>query len=529
MRRDLGDFETPLELAGQILDTLERDGVRWTRVLEPTSGRGNFVTELLRRPVPPKQVIAIEIQAEHVGELRARLSGRPEASVLHDDLFRLNLRSSLNWTVEGPLLVVGNPPWVTNAELGSLGSTNLPIKSNIKGLSGLDAITGDANFDIAEYIWLKLIQELGHERPTIALLCKTAVARKVLEFSWRRHMPIGNARIRRIDAKRWFGAAVDACLLSVEIGEQGVSEAAVFDSLEATEAQSTMGLAAGELVADVARYALASGLDGRSQLEWRQGLKHDLSSVMELTSLGDKATTNGTRHFENGLGESVTIEELMVFPLLKGSDLNAGSMANSRWVIVPQHSIGEETAHLSLDAPKAWKYLTAHTELFQARKSSIYRGKPPFSVFGIGSYSFSTFKVAVSGLHKRPRFRALGPVEGLPVMLDDTCYFLSCRTARQAATLAALLNSQAVQQLLDSIVFLDNKRPFTKRVLQRVDLVGAFEASDKEVLRRSAEMEIDGLDCSDTEPWPESSMELLDQSGSASRGFTEQLSLLEAG
>ena len=49
----------------------------------------------------------------------------------------------------GPWLVLGNPPWVTNAELGLLKNSNLPIKSNFQGHKGLEALTGKANFDIS--------------------------------------------------------------------------------------------------------------------------------------------------------------------------------------------------------------------------------------------------------------------------------------------------------------------------------------------------------------------------------------------
>ena len=45
-----------------------------------------------------------------------------------------------------PILVIGNPPWVTNSAMGLLGGSNLPSKSNFQRLRGLDAITGKSNF-----------------------------------------------------------------------------------------------------------------------------------------------------------------------------------------------------------------------------------------------------------------------------------------------------------------------------------------------------------------------------------------------
>ncbi len=55
-----------------------------------------------------------------------------------------------------------------------------PVRINARRARGLDAMTGGSNFDLAEAVWIKLIRELASERPTIALLCKTSVARALL-------------------------------------------------------------------------------------------------------------------------------------------------------------------------------------------------------------------------------------------------------------------------------------------------------------------------------------------------------------
>ena len=53
-----------------------------------------------------------------------------------------------------------------------------------------------------------------------------------------------------------------------------------------------------------------------------------------------------------------------------------------------------------MSAPRLWSYLQAHAGSFTNRKSSIYRGQPPFALFGIGPYSFAPFKVAIGGLQQ---------------------------------------------------------------------------------------------------------------------------------
>lgn len=484
--RDLGDFQTPPALVDSVLDCLGPVGGKWSRVLEPTCGCGNFVQGLFRSSEPPSEVQAIELQDVHFESARKTFEYRSDSRVIFRkaNIFDLDLGRDLQWSNGGPLLILGNPPWVTNAELGALGSNNLPGKTNLKRLQGLDALTGSSNFDIAEYIWLKLIKELASERPTIALLCKTAVARNVLRFAFDAALPITRASIRKIDAKKWFGASVEACLFRVEIGPGKYRyEAEVFSNLSAEEPEHIMGFVNGQLVANVEAHKHSAFADGISPVTWRQGLKHDAASVMELVC-------DDSGQLKNKLGEIVDVESEYIYPLLKSSDLFHRTRPQ-KYVIVTQKRLNESTNQLRWSAPRLWDYLTAHIEVFDRRKSSIYRNKPSFAMFGIGDYSFSPYKVGVSGLHKTPRFRAVGPVAGRPTMLDDTGYFVACRSPEQAVLLSALLNDPACLELVRSMTFLDSKRPITKKLLQRIDLKALLERTEQHSLLARAGEDLD--------------------------------------
>jgi hypothetical protein len=500
LSRDLGDFQTPLALVAAVLDELGPIGRRWPRVLEPTCGRGNFLAGLLGRNEPPREVIGIEIQDDHAAAARAtalaRAKGTPEVAVaiVRASLFDLDLRRDLAWRQHGPLLVIGNPPWVTSAELGVLASENLPPKWNVKGARGLDARTGAANFDIAEAVWLKLIDELtggdNDEPATIALLCKMSVARNVLEHAQRRTWPVARASLTRIDARRWFGAEVEACLfrLTLEPGPGArVDRVPVFAALGATAPASELGFARGRLVADVSEFPRWTFADGTCPLAWRQGVKHDAAAVMELVLDLDPDGAPGS--VRNKQGAAVDVEPAFLYPLLKGTDLARSESESEpysprprRAVIVTQTRIGQDTRALEQAAPRLWTYLMAHAAALARRKSSIYRGQPPFAIFGIGPYSFAPYKVAVSGLHKTPRFRVIGPVAGQPVMLDDTCYFLACATPEQAALVAAILDEEAVRGFLRCLAFPGAKRPITKAILQRLDLAAIAERAERAAL-----------------------------------------------
>ena len=109
-------------------------------------------------------------------------------------------------------------------------------------------------------------------------------------------------------------------------------------------------------------------------------------------------------------------------------------------------------------------------DLLSNRKSSIYNNQPPFSIFGVGPYSFSPWKVAISGFHKNLNFRLISPIHDKPVVFDDTCYFIPCSSFEEAIVLKTLLDHPLTHQFYNSYIFWDNKRPITKTILKKLRL-----------------------------------------------------------
>ena len=488
-RQDFGDWQTPRGLVTEVLARLRADGGRFDRVLEPTCGRGHFLDRIRADWDASAELMGVEIQPDHADAARAIVGDR--GKVVTADLFQMDLARDLTWTGTGRLLVVGNPPWVTVAALGASGGSAQnpgPVRTNARRARGLDALTGASNFDLAEAIWIKLIHELRDDQPTIALLCKASIARALLHAVTTLDLPIQAATFWRIDAARWFGADVAAGLLRVKVGPgPKLAAVPVFDDLDATHPVTTWGVRDGLLLNDLAAYERASFADGAGPIAWRQGVKHDAASVMELIPQPGGG-------WVNGLGEPVDVEADRVYPWFKATDLARGLRPEPRRaVVITQRSLGEDPRDLARTHPRLWTYLEGHADRFRARKSSIYRGRPPFALFGVGPYSFSPYKVAVSGLHKSFRFRAIGPIDGRPSLVDDTCYFLACPTAEAACVLAAVLNGPEAADLLRGLTFLDNKRPITQAILKRLDLRALLDRADRGTLRVRAEAELQGL------------------------------------
>lgn len=474
-KRAYGDYQTPEDFSLDVCHYLKNNRkVNPSIIIEPTCGVGSFVKSSLI--FEASEIIGIEINPKYC-EICKETIDDSRVHILNADFFSFDFKSIIN--KKENILIVGNPPWVNNSTLSSLNSDNLPTKINFKGFKGMDAITGASNFDICEYIILRLIASLHGTNTTIAMLCKTSVARNVFAEMKRTHTDFSVCDIFEFNANKVFGINANACLLIIELSEKDMSAEIcnVYSFNNPEEIKNSFGYIDGKFYSDTIKDV--DDFSGSCCFEWRQGVKHDCSKVMELTFQGTELI--------NGLGEIVDIEDEYVFPLIKSSMFKSPIIEKlSKYVLVTQRKIREDTSHIKVDAPKTWDYLMEHKEFFLNRKSSIYKDAPDFSMFGIGDYSYAHYKVGVSGFYKKPLFSVLGSDNDKPVMTDDTSYFISFPTYDTAYTAMLILNSERVQKFLLTIAFLDAKRPFTKKVLERIDFhkilssIQAWELIDTE-------------------------------------------------
>lgn len=460
---EFGDFQTPLGLAQRVCARLTTLGVSPDVVLEPTCGVGAFVLAAITA-FPRATIHGYEINSDYLEVLRGGVAVG-DASRVHlqqADFFGTDWARVVGAN-SGRLLILGNLPWVTSSVLGALDSGNLPQKSNFLGHKGFDAITGKANFDISEWMLLALIRALDGQRYDVAMLLKTATARKIIGYVEKQKIGVEQAAIVNIDAKKEFGASVDASLLVLRFTGQRCTDSLeyqVFSSLDDIHS-SRVGHRNGLMVCDLASFDRHAQMVGESPQKWRSGVKHDASSVMEFTR-----TDIG---LVNGLGEVVDIEPTYLYPLMKGSDIGSNHPWRGKYVLVTQTRTGEDTSHIETDAPRTWAYLQRHAGVLDARGSSIYAKGHRFAIFGIGDYAFRPWRIAICGLYKKLNFRILGPIDGQPVMFDDTVYFVSFDTEQDARQALDQIASPQATDLLRSMIFWDEKRPIKSSVLNHLD------------------------------------------------------------
>lgn len=479
-KKEFGDYQTPIEFATKICTYLRDVLMIYPKViLEPTCGIGAFIKASLDVFEGINKAYGIEINSEYVKMCKENC-GDSRAIILNDNFFSFDTKS-LTLNAED-VLVVGNPPWATNSDL----NFNLPPKMNFKNLSGMDALTGGSNFDICEYMILKLIEEYTDTTTTIAMLCKTSVARNVVLELNRNNKHVEYIKILNFNASKVFGIGAIACLFVVKLSTTDNNmECKVSDIDNPEEIIDTLKVQNGVLMSLKNK---VEDLEGECEFVWRQGVKHDCAGIMELTK-------NIKGNYVNKNKDEIEIEDTFVYPLLKSSMFKKPIMDDdfNKFVIVTQKKVRQETTYIETQAPKTWEYLNNNKELFDKRKSSIYNGAPAFSVFGIGDYSYSKYKVGISGFYKKALFCLAYNKNNLskPVMGDDTTYFLAFDDINEAYTCMLVLNSKKVQEFLLSISFQDAKRPYTKKVLQRISLRKAVEVvSIEELVETEKELRI---------------------------------------
>ncbi|MFI3297115.1 MAG: SAM-dependent methyltransferase [bacterium] len=466
---EFGDWQTNYEFAKRVCLLLKKRGVNPLTLIEPTCGIGNFIFAALDVFDNIKTVYAIEINSQYVSQLIKSSKKYKDVNfvIIKDDIFTYDL-STIN--IEGELLILGNPPWVTNSVLSSLNSSNLPKKYNINKVNGIDSITGKSNFDIAESILIKLISNFSHCNGHIALLVKNSVVKNIIEQFNSNNLNLGELSQFEFNATLEFNVSVSASLFCAQFNRKYNRCCNVYDIYSLKKLRQIGYSSTGQIVANLTQYNKYKFIDGVCQLEWRSGIKHDCAKVMELEKNGNA--------FINGYYNELDIETKSVFPLIKSSDIKSDYIKQCRkYIIVTQSKPNENTNNIKLHSPKLYNYLETYSKQLKGRKSSIYKNKYNFSIFGVGEYSFKPYKIIISSLYKKNRFSLISSIDGQIAMIDDTCYSIGFNNKLLAEITLKLLNSPTVQEFISSISFKDAKRTVTKDLLMRIDLQEVFNTS----------------------------------------------------
>ena len=217
LKKEFGDYQTPYEFTTKIV-SIVNDFISFTPtiVIEPTCGVGNFLLSA-RNFFKNSYLLGIDINKEYLFQAKKKLKG-----IVDDNFYTLKEENIFDYDYKkvknlDNILILGNPPWVTNSYLEFNEASNLPIKTNFKKLNGFEAISGTSNFDISEYIILDIFKKLQNKNFSLAMLCKISVAINIMKELKKKNIGVYSCFLAKFDTKEIFNVSVDACLFFVEI------------------------------------------------------------------------------------------------------------------------------------------------------------------------------------------------------------------------------------------------------------------------------------------------------------------------
>jgi len=152
-----------------------------------------------------------------------------------------------------------------------------------------------------------------------------------------------------------------------------------------------------------------------------------------------------------------TIEPDLVYPLLRGRDVGRWRAKPSISIILsqdPDRRIGWDASWLRTKLPLTFEYLSNFEEQLRKRGSRVVRNlieKGPFySMYAVGPYTMSTWKVVWREQASAMTAAVVGPVGVRPVIPDHKLMLVPCESELEAQFVCGALNSSIVRQIVAS-------------------------------------------------------------------------------
>ena len=153
------------------------------------------------------------------------------------------------------------------------------------------------------------------------------------------------------------------------------------------------------------------------------------------------------------------IESEVLYPLARGRDVSRWKAAASIYLLFAQDTAtrkGIDLESMQSRYPKAFSWLKLFESQLGQRKSQAVRhfgaGHAFYTMFGVGEYTLSDWKVVWPELSNEMSAAVIGPYEGRPVLPDHTLVSVSTSTPREAHYLCAMLNSAPSRLLVKSSI-----------------------------------------------------------------------------
>ena len=150
----------------------------------------------------------------------------------------------------------------------------------------------------------------------------------------------------------------------------------------------------------------------------------------------------------------LTVEPALVYPLLRGRDVQRWCAEPSAWIVLaqdPSTRVGYDTRWLRENLPLTYEYLARFEVQLRERPAfrKYYEPTDPFySMYNIGPNTVAAWKVVWREQASSMTAAVCGPFNGRPIIPDHKLMSVPVETDTEADFLCAVLNSQPVAAIV---------------------------------------------------------------------------------
>ena len=192
----------------------------------------------------------------------------------------------------------------------------------------------------------------------------------------------------------------------------------------------------------------------------RHGVVNDLNSVFLLKINGKSGKYLSVNNLANIGRKKVKeikayLEPDYIYPLIKPNNTKRWHINGYYYMLLPQKKDGENNeSHLRVKFNKTYSYLSRFKKELLSRKSKWFKGegKPFYSIFGIGEYTFKPYKIVWCCMSYKPDFSVVSKVQdklmGTKELIpDNTIGNISFDSKEEAHFVCSVLNSEKAELL----------------------------------------------------------------------------------
>ena len=391
--------------------------------------------------------------------------------------------------------VCGNPPWVKWSHLPPDYATFIQPRCRALGVFSQDKWVGGIESDISTVITFEAIDRFLADKGRLAFLITGTVFVNESSGGFRLfslHNGKTNCKVIGVEdyqgVSPFVGVTNHATLLILEKGADNTypvpykrwtktvaSQASYEDGQAFRSANTAEDLIAIPVPGGNDRPWLKGTLeqkevwemvfaDGPQHYKARKGVTTDRNGIFWVKILGTK---DGLVQIQNqaeiGRTKGIPVHKTFVepdhlFPLIRGRQLSPFRVEmDDLHIVLPQREMHGDP-DLPVAFPETYKFLRRFKDILEGRSSLrlFQKGKPYWSTWSTGPYTFSPFKVLWKEM-PGGRFDAayIGSVKdgelGMKLVIPDhKLYFIPVETEKEAAYLTAFLNSKTVAAAIDS-------------------------------------------------------------------------------